>query len=408
MLILIAFAGCDKKENDSNPVPVQVFTLSVGNKAAYVDGSLENWLIVHDEEGALVGYKRYDKGDEVQIETDKPLPGSTIAVTLLNYYNDGTERWGIESYLQIAIGEKFTLSNSLSSTSPDDDAGLMLGGFTVNVNGVGSIDELELTNKFGLSCGGGGSGSGIRINCTVRENAQKELLILSDANVGDVRYKMFENIKSNDVYNLSYADMSAFDKTYYFTFPSSDNVVLQVTGKEPDQTIGSGYLTNFHFNGDQHSQMPAGYLNSLTHYSTYFSASYQGYSYTYQNEGSIPEGEIQWPSPSDYNQSAKFVNNFVSSTAKPFNYRQSNWMYQSSESTPLKRVLWSVFGTSEKHAFSELPAEIVAKYPLLVFDGMTFTGTSFVSGTLSYSDIIQNKFGTPDPKPSTSVAITVW
>jgi hypothetical protein len=396
LLFAVSFAGCH--EGDS---PSHVLTLSVADKASYVSGS-ENWLIVHDERGALVTYKKITQGSDIAIDAETPLPGSTIGVTFLRYYplNDG-EQWDVTTYLQIPIGEKLTLSNYPELSFPD--VGEITGTFTVNATGLDNIDQFALTDNIRETCDGVNSNAGVTFNCTTRDKANKHILTLGDDN--EVRYHVFENVKQGDVYNISYADMVAFDKTYSFSFEPSSLVLLEIVGRDPGQTVG-GYGIGSHISGagDTHSHITAGYLNSLTNYATYLTVVYPGYNYTYQNIGSIPDGPIQWPSPPDYRVSTSAISNFTCSATKPFDYRTSSWRDQND---PSRVIFWRIHSPSGNQSLSELPAEILAKYPSLSFNHLRYVSTEFVTSTTSYADMIRNDLATFESGPDKTVSITI-
>lgn len=403
MLTLVVFAGCENNDDTANG---PVLTLAVADFPVYLYGSLENWVIVHDEQGALVDYKKFERGTDVVIDTDKPLPGNTVGVTLLRYRNDGIEQWTITSFLQIAIGSKLTLPNA--SAMPLGNDGAATGAFTVEVTGIDRVYESSISNSFGETCGGGWGTGGASFTCSTTAKTPKYFLLVAGQSVGDARYKMIENVKPDDSYSLSYANMSPFDKFYSFAFPSSNDVFLYTTGKEPGQTEGSGYVINYNLNGDTHTQVAAGYLNSLTDYFTLFQARYADHTYIYENRGSIPEGEIDWPSRSDFSLAKTFINDFKSTVNVPFVYRESTWRYLSPAVNPQKQIWWTVFGTTEAHTFTELPAEIVAKYPDLVFDNLKHMRTSYVSGTNSYTDLLSKELNPGETKPGILKTVTVW
>jgi len=407
LMVVILFVGCENGEND-NTGPVHLLTLSVEDYPVYLYGSLENWVIIYDEQGGLIDARKFERGTEVVIDTDKPLSGSTIGVTLLRYFNDSVQQWRINSYLQVAVGSKFTMRNEPSTPMPN--GGASIGTFDIHVTGSDETDEFMMTNKFGESYLNGEWYTGyLAATCPISQNAHKTMVMLADKSAGDIRYKFFEDVKAGDVFNLSYTDMFTFDKVYNLKFPSCSDVFVYVTGKEQDQKDGSGYTTNYHFSADTHSQIPVGYLNGLSNYYTFFQLRYANHTLTHANRGSVPTGEIQWPSPSDYSLSKKAVNDFESRAVKPFTYRKSSWFYHTPAENAQKLIFWDVFGTTEKHVFAELPAEIVAKYPDLSFENLTHRSPTFVSGTNPYTHFLETEFdGKVDSGDGMSTGIEIW
>ena len=82
--------------------------------------------------------------------------------------------------------------------------------------------------------------------------------------------------------------MKPFDHTVDFVFPESQNVFLMVMGREPGQSFYDiSYPLNYHYLSDTHTQIKAGYLNSLTDCYTDLSVAYDGFSYRYKNPATL-------------------------------------------------------------------------------------------------------------------------
>jgi hypothetical protein len=169
-----SFTGCEDKSGGD---PVKL--LSLTGDPAYLGGD-ENWIIVQSETGALLEYKKFELNDAFVLETTKNVPGSTMGVTILNYFDDDKDRFELATYLQLEIGMDIKLSPIALAT---DHNGAVTGNFSFTVENYPSFDNLVMTNKFGKSCGGWQtfpSEQKITVDCQSVANTNKYIFQMTD------------------------------------------------------------------------------------------------------------------------------------------------------------------------------------------------------------------------------------
>jgi hypothetical protein len=385
LLITLSLTGCA----DEN-VPEVITTKLVAVNVLPKYGEDENWIIIHDENGALLEYKKFESDEEFGMETTKPVPGTTVGITILKYKVDSdNKRFSLLSYLNLETGKSITLKPTVFSNNP---SGAVTGNFSFTVTDYPSLDHHVLSDKFGTTCGSSVNNLAERkltVNCETTTNTNKYFFQMADAS-GNLKYKILENVTPGGTYSASYADLSNFDQTVDITFPQTNNLFFAITGRESGQSTNeSGFTMNFVLPGQQQrTGIKAGYLNGFSPATLLF-LSYPEFSYYYNNIGSLPSGDITWPSKSDFAVNSESLTAFSSTAPSSFKYRQSNWSYGSS--SPGTIANWSVYSSSKGHAISGLPAEILTLYPTLKMDGFQYYNTTFFVGTKSYADMIADQ-----------------
>ena len=386
LLITLSFTGCA----DEN-VPEVITTKLIAVNVLPDYGEDENWIIIHDENGALLEYKKFQSDDEFAMETTKPVPGSTMGVTILKYKVDGdNKRFNLLSHLNLETGKSITLKPTVFSDNP---GGAVTGSFSFTVEDYPSLDHHVLSDKFGNTCGSSENNLSERkltVNCETTTNTNKYFFQMADAS-GNLKYKILENVEPGGTYTANYDELSNFDQTVDITFPQTNNLFFAITGRESGQSNNeSGFTMDLILSSQQQrTGIKAGYLNGFSH-STLLFLSYPEFSYYYTNNGSVPTGDITWPSKSDFAINSESLNGFSSTAPSLFKYRQSNWSYGSS--IPGTIASWSVYSSSKGQAISGLPEEILTLYPTLKMDGFGYNSTTFSVGTKSYADIIAERF----------------
>jgi hypothetical protein len=78
--ISVIFLGCDS--NEPNPAPPILQLLKLTVDASYNTKNIDNWVMVHDKNGVLLGIKKFERGQVVSLETNETVPEDQISVTL--------------------------------------------------------------------------------------------------------------------------------------------------------------------------------------------------------------------------------------------------------------------------------------------------------------------------------------
>jgi hypothetical protein len=399
VVLAICFLGCD--ENEKMVAPVEVLAISVDNSV--ITEFTEDWIIIYDDLGNVIEHKSVEGGDDIVVEMIESTPGMTLGVTFMRHFSqDDYHFYSLDTYLNIEKGETLKIAEFRTGVS-----GEFGGVFQVFVNGFTSLDQYALSNKFGFSCSSGAYSNAIDLTCQMFDPDNKYILQLSD-NTGDLRYTVLESVKANDSYQVSFDDMQPFDKTIDFVFPQSSDVVLRVMGREAGESLlDNGYDLHSPGGSNARTQIKAGYLNSLTNYSTQLTVGYADFEYVYMNQGSIPQPNIKWPSKAGFNLSSKLIHNFSANVSSPFNWRVSSWEHQKL-SSPTARVLWRIFSNSESHKLSELPAEILSKHPVLAFENLNHSSTTFYTESEPYIDKVKRTLNEEMSQMGVQVGLSIW
>ena len=373
----LSFMGCEGDEEA--PKPTTLFTLTVD--ASFKTEASENWIIIHDENGTPITFESFETGDVKILQTLQDVEAQSIGVTLLKISDEyGKKRYTIDTYFQYQKGAQLVLS-SYDTSIPGGTT--FTGTFDVTVNSEHPLDQCALSNQYAMATSSHDELS-FTANMQLSDLPSKYLLQASNT-MGDIRYKMLENVKPGESYTFAFDELSEFDREIEFKFPESTGVFLYISGREPGQSIEPpSYLNHFHINSDPHTSIKGGYLNSLSKYVTEFNVHYPTYDFFYRNKGSIPEGIIEAHSPSGYALASKDIQNFVVTSTNSFNYTRSLFYFSESEA----EVNWSVYSRTGNHKLNELPAQISASHPILSLRNFKHSLTLFYEESLPYEKAI--------------------
>ncbi|WP_276372716.1 hypothetical protein [Chryseolinea sp. H1M3-3] len=381
-LLVISFA-CD--DDNDNVIPEKTSLLTLTVDASYLDDDSDDWIMVHGEDGALLASESFQPDQQLEIVTDKPVPGK-IMVTHLKYVssNGGGKWYFANSHSNIDKGKHMVLKGS----SPPP---ALTGKINVSVSNVNFFDYFWLTSRVGAVVSGGWSSATdiLELQSYTYTGVSKYIVTVSDG--FSLRYRVLDNVHADDSYSFSFYDMDRFNQRVDFTFPQSSDVMLRVTGSEPDATLTpNAYTLMTRYPLNTQTTIEAGYLNILTNYRTVLNIGYPGYAYEFKNIGSIPDGNIAWPQKSDFNITENSFTNFSATTSKSYVWRLSTWGY--SDAPSKTSVTWNV-STSSGHQFiKELPSEITSIHPALSLENMKHSSTTFYTQSPTYESLVNNKF----------------
>lgn len=378
--LLFTMLACD--EDTVSPGKTSLLTLTVD--ASYTEDS-DDWIIVHSEDGALLASESFEPNQQLEIVTDKPVPGK-IMVTHLRYITwDGNKDYRATSHANIETGKHIVIKGF--NPTPE-----LTGDLHVTVSNVNLLDYYSLTSRFGATSDAGwSSGTDVlSIHKDTYAGASKYIVTVSDGT--SLKYKVLNNVQPNDSYSFSFNDMDPFDQKVSFTFPESDNVNLFVTGSEPDVMLTPNeYMLMMRFSSDTPTTIEAGYLNNiLTNYKTQLIIGYPGFMYQYTNIGSIPDGEVAWPQKSDFNIVEKSLKKFSATTSKSYVWRLSVWGYN--DATNKTYVTWNISSSSGHQLVEELPYEITSVHPALSFNNLNHSSTTFYTQSPAFESFVNSNF----------------
>lgn len=389
---MIMLAGCDRAGEGNRTVLVNFVA---GESLNTVDS--DDWIIVNDKNGNLLGYRSFEDHDQFQIESSSDNLGDIISVTILEYhpYQD------FDDYL-LTTRLEFPIGQTLRYDGPTlpESAGVSTGSFRVSVTDVPDVTEVHqgiVSSRGGSDCDATNDGvSTLNFECNTYENVGKDLVMVED-NSGTSKYGWIDNVEAGGTYSVPYSELLAPDTTIKFNFPETDNLFMHIDGQlnEP-MDLGPGY--NLFFDAPPPGgSFQAPYLKDLTFYQTNLSLGYQGYDLLYSSRGSIPDGHVEWPQFSDYSISDTTIRNFMASSATHYELRISEWVHIQS---PVQ-IRWYVHSPFGSQSIKELPKEILDRYPVLKLDNMNYNSTTFYT---TYS----GRNGFDESSPSEAVGINIY
>ena len=378
-LLIITFA-CD---ND-NDTPKETSLLTVSIDASYQTDESDDWIIVHSEDGTLLAHQSFETNQQLEIVTDKPVPGK-ITVTHLKYILwDGRKDYMAKSHVNMQKGKHMVFKRSRISL-PEK------GKVNINVSDVYYSEHQSVSNPVvGYFSAGWSSGTNILdLQTGVYGDFSKYLVTISDGNA--FKYRMLTNVQPGEKYSFSFNDMDDVEEIVDFTFPQANSVMLHVTGIEPGVTVEpNAYTVMFRYLSNTSTTIKAGYIDLLTNYRTSLLLDYSGYQYEYSNIGSVPNGEVTWPQKADFNITEKSLTNFSATSSKPYVWRRSLWGYND---VPSKTTIdWQFLASSGTQFVKEIPPEITSIHPVLTFSNLEYSATTFYTESPPFESVANSNF----------------
>jgi hypothetical protein len=393
-LIVITLLVFSCQKDEVKPNPITYFELDVDPE--YNSTNSEDWVIVHDNNGALLGVKPFESGQTVVFDSTIATPDK-IAITFLKFIADSRDNFYFKSYLGIASKEKWTLS---SDTPPHVDYGADRGNLTVTINdpNLGSGYNALISDKYVNN-----HWPQIETNKLsfypqpLTSNVDDYFVFVTDKS-GKPFYKFLENATAGSV-EYTLADFNEFDKIVDIAFPPALNYQMYIKAYDDDQKFNSsqGYFLNLYLSSllvreSARSSMPAAYLNRFSKYYTSFLSGYPDHNLTYQAFGGIPSHAITLL---DDDINVSLTNHTITGFAlssTDFVWRNSSWLAQYKSNERDQFIAWTVNSDKSNLKNVTIPDKILRKYPSIQTDVFNHSGTTLYKGTLSYDEFIGQQF----------------
>lgn len=367
-------------------IPELYFTYKANTDTSESD----NWIIIHNENGELLDYNKYEENDFIKFETLNPLLTDKISVTLFSYSQTNSDTFhGIKTTTGV---DKGTVWDDKPRLINEGKRNTSIGDFNFTLNNFPSIELLNISNENG-EIGGGLSGTGSNglwtysaSNYTLYE--KNDYLFTIAEPILDAKYYFLEDIQDGDDISIDYSEFKLFDSYLNIDIPSNTTYLLVLLGFEDyqDYSISEGYVLNqiFPFDRNDLNQnlLQIGYLDRFTKYRTQFRVNFDNYTYNYLKNGSKPN-EIIVPKDPTFNINDNSLQNFKFSTDVNFVKYVGKWSY----STGIRNTDWIVSTwevesqTNLDHKIGELPKEIIMSYPKLKINSLEYFQTDFTIST---------------------------
>lgn len=384
--IACVLTSCTDKED---LVPETVLTLNIDSQ--FPTSQTDDWVILHNTEGKLIGYKPFESGDSFTFETTLVQAGGKINITTIKRrLENGYDFFSMASHLHVESGQTLVIRNLERSSPPFGDES---GEFIIEMSGTSENHVIALSDKNGYSFGGWLSETGVyRMTPSIHGTSSDFLLFVGDG-MGNVKHKWFLGVEDLDLYKLSTNDLDAFDHEVLVSFPLTDNIRFHVSGSrtlEPTEYFYECSDLNG-INRDSRTSLKLGYLDVFAKHSTWFQIGYSDRSYTYSKDGGVP-GSITLPLNADFHGQNTSITNFTYTKNQPFVYRYGVWTLRDLASSPKIWINWLVFSPEGTQRIAEWPDELKTKYPALIPDVMVYESTTFYTEAVPYKDYIDFVF----------------
>lgn len=393
VFILTIAVACD----DGNPVTPKTKLLNVQVDASYTTDRYDNWVMVHDDDGRLLAFKPFESNTTFELETDQVVSDKITVTTVIHYLLEGIHRYSLYSYAKVTKGKTFHFKSYLG------DPPTVTGMLKVTVSDVVAYDQFTLSSRLGFSGSASWAGNTKILDLQTSTYTGIGKYILTVSNGPEMKYKVFDNVKPSDSYNLSYNDMLPFDHAALFNFPTCSEISMYVYGSETGvSAIPNNYTIQSLYSIDPRSSLQVGYLNSLTNYVTGIYLRYPDYSLDYTIVGSFPNANnITWPLKTDFQITASSINDYSIVAKQPYIWRIGAWQFVDATNS----VYWQVISPTDAQAFDEMPAEIIAQHSALSLSNMTYLQSTIYTQNIPYDDNVNNAFESKEASQYTSVGI---
>ena len=388
---IIPWIACNKDLDKPEPDPnTTLLTLTVD--ASFSTSQSDNWVLVHDINGKLLGYQPFEVGDSIVIEKKQDTADKKINITLIRF-DPSLNYLNLQSYLVNDIGQQWTLQSPVYPSYENK-----IGQFYVNVTNVPLEAGFQFSNKNQVLLGTARWNSGVLDQTLdLHENARDFFFALNGES-GIPKYLLLHNAKPGEIWNLSATLMKDFDKTVVVTFPSTftRKILYTVNNVQPGQPnpkcgyVLNGNLTNTYVSHTETRHGVAlGYLDMFTNYFTNLSVEYgNSLKYYYERLGTAPS-KIQLPLNDSFSLTDKNIFQFRFHHNKPFLQRSSYWLYKEAGAT----LRWEVHAPPDAvQLYPDLPAELSNKFPNLTPAKLQHEASIFTVQGESYSDFLNFTF----------------
>ncbi|MER3373127.1 MAG: hypothetical protein RIM83_00660 [Allomuricauda sp.] len=373
----------------------------------------EDWLILHDNEGELLDFRSFEKGEQLIFEKRSDSIPDSFSVTVLKVqFPDSDECIGnaqhaLQTYPEIEKGSIWTFPNN---EFPDSGIPEKLGEFSFTVTDIPGTDESRLFQNSFVSTPWyysyisshitpNGTNTAFTINSAqmnLYENT-KYLISIMDEEL-NLKYKFFESPLADEVLNYSFDEFQEYDSYAYLPAypPNLDNsfmLVGQVKGENRSRDMG--YLIQNIRHTEIQDPLPIGFLDEFDYYISSFELNFEKYRYRYVRFGEKPQIEI--PNEPVVSISNTEVASFEMTTDLDYIRKSNRWRH--TNSGPCSYTSWTIHSDQNNYPKNiALPQSITEQYDLMKIDELEFQHTTFYVQSESYHNFIYNNYEIP-PTP---------
>jgi len=391
--VSVFFLSCDS-DDEAVPPTVQLLKLTVA--ANYPTTYGDNWVLVHDANGKLLGAKKFEASDVVSLDTQDAVTQDLMSVTLVSLV-DG------------AYVELFTYAH----VAREQEWALARPGVSGSENNYGSVyvkirDLVNMPFNIQVSAGQGQLLSAIyneeqhtsNVHMDFDKKAGSILMAFMETELDHPQYQFIQNVQDGGHYEVSAVDFKDFDHTADVSFPAVGDITARLSGYDTD-VAGTSYTLYESSTYAPRTKIRFGYLDKFNKYSLNLTVRYDNIWYSCSSLGSFP-ARIELPFERTYKRSSSGIYDFTLVNLEPYTYRYSSYY---TEEEPSK-AFWEIWSPGVDLKSLEFPDELKDKLP----DAATFIhgSTTFYHQGISYNDYLGIKFrGQEGPQNYVQYQVTV-
>jgi hypothetical protein len=326
---------------------------------------LENWIIIHDENGNLVDYKQITELDSVDFTLGEDVLPNKLSATKLSYSTDGAGNslsHSLLTYTDLEIG-------SVWEDRPNSFEGNLNGNFDLQVNNISDVENVLITTPSGILRAGSSNADEITGNALqlmdIPLYMDQEYLISIRGAEGLTRYLLL--MPENDInYEYDYAALQEFDEDFALNLPPNDFNLCFTGGIK---TNGSNTYWNYghrfgEYIGNASGVLNLGYVDGYERYRFGLTITRDDFTYSLQSFGDRVMDIVIPDRPSFMVESADIYDLRFSSELNPVTKNTRHESIIIDEQDRRLSTTWLVFSTgTPSQQIGELPDELSERYP---------------------------------------------
>lgn len=375
----------DPDTNLEEAGPITYFTLISERPRA--EGIINEWVVLHDEQGQLLDFRQFDMGDTLVFESETEV-SDVINVTEVRYIQyDYGKNFTITTTTGVQKGSMWTFeANPVQDNFYQSDGAV--GEFTFNIIRIPELEKMTVTNtKANLTSGYSSStypgpppstDLSTDINFYTGEN-EYYVSILD----GLSQLKYYDFTYDNTDISVDYDDFKEFDAYHSVQLPENDFYIFNVAGFKENYPYSEQNgvvlhdVLSFPYPNVPTQPFVYGYLDIFNRYRTLLAITYKNLHYYHVQYGpKLKNIEIPDPTFTVEDPSKK---NFRFNVDLDFVLSESLWSYSEGAAADnnLVQTYWYVKAdNSLEPIVGDLPEEILMQYPEIKIEALEYQQTT--------------------------------
>jgi len=398
-------------------VDSRISYFEVAVKDGYIGANGDVWVLIHNSNGEVIDAKALSNGNVTKFQAQSPESKITVTIASTSTHaGPGSQFINLKSYLAVNTPARWTLQRNQQSEGAIN-CGDKKGTVTITINdpGVGGVYESCLSSPVFFSWPSystSTSNSLVYQPVEVKKLCDDYFLYVMGKDQ-QPRYKLLDDI-TQDTYDFTLNDLSAFDHTIEVSFPKPTWSNLTVRALEASQSVNDpatfiNYASKSVFDTD-FPTVKAGYLNKYTRYITDVDIFYMD-SHRYQHE-EAPDRPASIDLPLNFTPTVtdKSFINYQYATNQEVAFRESLFVYFSPVQSEYS-IEWSALADGDnvfKHP-AAVPDSFLKKYPGFHFEKTTHNFTRFYTLYKSLNELVGELYqDVPPPEAFKYVSKSVY